>query len=285
MGTSKPPNMMTWAKHPASSEEFDERIRRWGLLEESDLQIVPHIGEYAHEYRVPLHRHSRAQLIYAHTGLITIITDQGRWMVPPDHAFWVPAGIEHSMHTHGYVSIRAIYVKRRDGSEDSRPPGSCPQTSCVVGMTDLMRCLIEEAVTLPKENPPDSRGALIMALIREEIPNLPEKPLGLPFPAEPRLEALCQEFLRNPSPHATIDDWAGAMAMSRRAFTRAFRRETGLSLSAWRQQACLFAALPRLARGEPVTSVALDLGYDSLPAFTTMFRRILGAPPSRYLPV
>jgi AraC-like DNA-binding protein len=72
--------------------------------------------------------------------------------------------------------------------------------------------------------------------------------------------------------------------MSRRAFTRAFRRETGLSLSAWRQQACLFAALPRLARGEPVTSVALDLGYDSLPAFTTMFRRILGAPPSRYLP-
>ena len=278
MRSLKNPNMMTWAKHPASSEEFDERIRRWGLLEESDLQIVPHIGEYAHEYRVPLHRHSRAQLIYAHTGLITIITDQGRWMVPPDHAFWVPACIDHSMLNHGYVCIRAIYVKR--GSVPN-----LPETSRVVGITDLMRCLIEEAVTLPKENPPDSRGGLIMALIREEIPNLPEKPLGLPFPAEPRLEALCQEFLRNPSPHATIDDWAGAMAMSRRAFTRAFRRETGLSLSAWRQQACLFAALPRLARGEPVTSVALDLGYDSLPAFTTMFRRILGAPPSRYLPV
>ena len=71
--------------------------------------------------------------------------------------------------------------------------------------------------------------------------------------------------------------------MSRRSFTRAFLRETGLSLSVWRRQATLFAALPRLADGVPVTTVALDLGYDSVPAFTTMFRRMLGASPRRYM--
>ena len=70
--------------------------------------------------------------------------------------------------------------------------------------------------------------------------------------------------------------------MSRRAFTRAFREATGLSLSIWRQQACLFTAVPRLADGEPVTSVALDLGYDSVAAFTTMFTRMLGASPRAY---
>ena len=32
--------------------------------------------------------------------------------------------------------------------------------------------------------------------------------------------------------------------MSRRAFTRLFRRETGMSFMAWRQQACLLCALP-----------------------------------------
>lgn len=79
-----------------------------------------------------------------------------------------------------------------------------------------------------------------------------------------------------------IDDWASALAMSRRAFTRTFRRQTGVSLSLWRQQACLLSALPRLANGEPVTSVALDLGYDSAAAFTTMFKRMLGAPPRQY---
>ena len=71
--------------------------------------------------------------------------------------------------------------------------------------------------------------------------------------------------------------------MSRRTFTRIFRAETGMSFGEWRQQACLFAALPRLAAGESVTGLALDLGYESPAAFTSMFKRMLGAPPSRYL--
>jgi AraC-like DNA-binding protein len=44
----------------------------------------------------------------------------------------------------------------------------------------------------------------------------------------------------------------------------------------------VFTALPRLAAGEAVTAVALDLGYDSVAAFTTMFRRTMGAAPRAY---
>jgi AraC-like DNA-binding protein len=39
----------------------------------------------------------------------------------------------------------------------------------------------------------------------------------------------------------------------------------------------------RLLAGEAVTTIALDLGYRSPAAFTTMFRRVLGVPPSRYV--
>ena len=38
----------------------------------------------------------------------------------------------------------------------------------------------------------------------------------------------------------------------------------------------------RLGSGEPVTRVALDLGYDSVSAFSAMFRRATGASPSAY---
>lgn len=40
--------------------------------------------------------------------------------------------------------------------------------------------------------------------------------------------------------------------------------------------------MPRLAAGEAVTSVALDLGYETPGAFAAMFRRLMGTTPSRY---
>ena len=40
----------------------------------------------------------------------------------------------------------------------------------------------------------------------------------------------------------------------------------------------------RLAEGTPVTTVAIDLGYESPSAFSTMFRRSLGVVPRTFLP-
>ncbi len=256
------------------SEEPHVKCVEW--LERAVGPIVAKASEYTDGHVVPPHRHSRAQMIYALSGVVTVTMPGERWMVPPDHALWVPAGTVHSVAASGHVSMRSIYVT----------PGAVadlPSRGRVVELTGLMRSLMLEAVNLPQCYEPASRAGLVMALILEEIPRLPVRPLGLPFPAEPRMAALCHRFLDAPTTRTGIDDWAAALAMSRRTFTRAFRRETGLSLSEWRQQACLFAALPRLAGGESVTSVALDLGYDSSSAFSTMFKRMTGATPGRYL--
>ena len=49
-----------------------------------------------------------------------------------------------------------------------------------------------------------------------------------------------------PAADERLGDWAGKLAMSRRTFTRFFQKQTGLSFVAWRQQASLFACLPKL---------------------------------------
>lgn len=269
------PKTVSYLQAPAESLVRLHR-ERLDWLEKAAGPIVALPSEYPDGYHVPDHHHSRSQLLHALTGVVLVSTQFGRWMVPPDHAMWIPAGVEHAVDMLGNVSMRSIYVV-----PDSI--GGLPARLRVVGVGDLMRSLIVEAVALPDEAVPSRRSRLLLNLLLHEIPTMPERPLGLPFPADPKIAALCRRFVAAPSPHATIDEWAETAGMSRRTFTRVFQRQTGLSLSTWRQQALLFAALPRLADGEPVTRVALDLGYDSVPAFTTMFKRMLGTSPRSYL--
>lgn len=252
-------------------DQLDAHLRH---LEHANEPVLAIASDYPDGYFVPPHSHTRSQLLYARTGVALVATDFGRWLVPADHAVWLPAGIEHAVEMMGDVRMHSVYLL----------PGLSqghPDRLKVMSMTDLMRSLIEE--TILREGRADGRReALVEALMIEEIAMLPERPLVLPLPREQRLAALCRRFVASPSPHATIDRWAKAAGMSRRTFTRMFLRETGLSLSAWRQQALVLAALPRLAEGQAVTQIALDLGYDSVPAFTTMFRRLLGVSPRSF---
>ena len=73
--------------------------------------------------------------------------------------------------------------------------------------------------------------------------------------------------------------WAG---VSPRTLARRFTLETGFTPSAWRQRARILRALELLASGQPVTTIALDLGYDNVSAFIAMFKRVMGVTPERY---
>jgi AraC-like DNA-binding protein len=108
-------------------------------------------------------------------------------------------------------------------------------------------------------------------------------PLSAPLPQDVRLAKLCTQLLQQPSLDISLDAMAAQAGMSRRTFTRQFRAQTGLGYAQWRQQACLLAAITRLAEGQAVTRIALDLGYASPSAFTAAFRRVLGQTPGAYL--
>jgi AraC-like DNA-binding protein/quercetin dioxygenase-like cupin family protein len=243
-----------------------------------ETAIAPAVA-FAHRFDrdeyVSEHEHSRSQLLHPITGVVIVTTPAGRWMVPPDHALWIPAGVRHAVDIIGRVEMHSAYVK-------PDAIAGLPTHLHVTGMTRLMRSLLAETIRIGPDAT-DTRAQLIQSALLHEIPMLPERPLGLPLPRSSRLAELCSSFVAEPSVRVEIDDWADRVGMSRRTFTRIFRQQTGLSLSAWRQQACVMAALPRLSAGDPVTTVAMDLGYDSMPAFTTMFSRVMGAPPKTYL--
>ena len=74
-------------------------------------------------------------------------------------------------------------------------------------------------------------------------------------------------------------DWAADCGASERTLARRFVAETGMTFGHWRERLRLMAAIPKLVDGQPVTRVALDLGYRSPSAFIAMFRRNLGTTP------
>jgi mannose-6-phosphate isomerase-like protein (cupin superfamily) len=54
-------------------------------------------NDYPANYEIAPHRHGRAQLLYSGTGTMTVRTEHGAWVVPPEEGVWIPAGIQHSV--------------------------------------------------------------------------------------------------------------------------------------------------------------------------------------------
>ncbi len=243
------------------------------LLEQSPEPVVALARNYPAGLHIPRHSHSRTQFLYARSGVVLVSTENGRWMIPPEHALLIPQGIEHKVETFSVVEMQSVYVRNHES-------GGFPQ---VLAVNELTRSLFDEVVRMEKPDAEDERSRLLFALLVHEIRRLPVRDLGLPFPQKPALAALCRAFLAAPDPAADIDSWAAKLGISRRSFTRLFRGQTGVSFVTWRQQACIFASLPKLAAGEAITTVAFDTGYESAAAFTTMFKRMLGSSPREYL--
>jgi AraC-like DNA-binding protein len=232
--------------------------------------------DYAAGYLDPRHCHRRAQLIYATTGVMIVSTDPATFIVPPQRAVWVPGGMMHEVRCRGRVACRTLYF-------ETDQIAGLPEAAGVIEVTDLLRELIVEATRLPVDYDKDGRDGLVMALIIDEIIASRTVPLHVPMPTSERLARVCAAVLADPAGKDDIDEWANAAAMGRRTFTRAFRGETGMSFAVWRQQVRLIEALSLLSVGEPVTSVAFEVGYDSPSAFIAAFRRAFGASPTRYL--
>ncbi len=246
--------------------------------EDLPRDVVVTANDYAPGATFPMHAHRRGQFAFAARGAISVATPQGRWLVPPQRACWVPAGVAHDMTMSGPVTMLNTFIAQA-AAEAVGLPAQC----CVYGVSALLRQLLADAIDLPPLYERDGRDGMLMGLLVAEIASRPRLSLHAPLPADPRLARVCRHVFDAPSITLDLDSMAADAGMSRRTFTRIFRAQTGVSFAVWRQQVCLLAAVARLGEGQTITRVALDLGYASPSAFASAFRSVLGEAPSRYM--
>lgn len=231
--------------------------------------------DYPAGWHIEPHAHARHQLIYAVRGVMVVIAEGGRWVVPPTRAIWMAAGTTHEIRCVGEVHMRSLLVM----------PNAAPtllEGTQAVGISPLLRELIRAAMAVRQPYTPDTRDARLMCLILDELRVLPVLPLHLQMPSDPRLLRICELLQQRLDDASTMSDWARRLALDVKTIQRLFVKQTGMTFGQWRQQARLLRALELLATGKKVIDVALALGYESPSAFSTMFRKQFDRTPSQF---
>lgn len=246
-------------------------MKRSKDLDFTRSSVVGLADEYEDGFEDPMHTHEQVQLLFACTGVMSVIAKQTAFVLPPQRALWIPAGTEHAVSCRGPVSLRTVYIEPGAGNRES----SCH----VFEVRPFLRALILELSELAMDAERDQKIADLFLI---EVARATTIPCMTPLPNDPKLMRVCNLIVKAPADKRTIDEFAHIAGMSRRSFTRHFRRETGMSLSLWRQQVRLQEALSLLLTGTPVSVAANQVGYDSPSAFVHTFSRTFGAPPGRY---
>ena len=95
---------------------------------------------YPAGFREEIHWHHEAQILYASQGVMQVSTPKGRWLVPPELAVWLPAGLEHAVDMVSDVEMRALYIGAEWLGSKALPPRL--QNEAVVRVSPLLRELI-----------------------------------------------------------------------------------------------------------------------------------------------
>lgn len=220
------------------------------------------------------HTHERSQLSYSLSGVMSVVTDDATYILPPDRAIWIPAHTQHEIACRGEMRFQVVYI---DPQLDK-----APKQCRVFEVSPLVHGLIHEATTFDFEYDLDGREGHIIQLLLDEIDRMPELSVRATMPSDTRLRRVCDAIVAAPALCRDIDEWAKVAGMGHRTFTRLFKQQTGMGLGTWRQQVRLMEAVSRLSTGQSIAAVAFDVGYESPSAFSAMFQRAFGVPPSAY---
>jgi AraC-like DNA-binding protein/mannose-6-phosphate isomerase-like protein (cupin superfamily) len=227
--------------------------------------------------RYAAHSHKRHQLLYATHGTATLEVADATFLLPPQRAAFIPAGVRHvtSMGNAQGVSLffaaRLVQVEKREVR--------------VLDVTPLLRELIQFATRWPPSRRKADRLAnayfLSFGLLLEEwltkassyrLPRGRTKPvqqaiaLVIEHCADLDLPSLCRQI-----------------GVSERSLRRHLQAETGLGFRELLCQARVLRAMELLADGEnSVTETALAVGFASLSAFAKSFARASGESPRAF---
>jgi AraC-like DNA-binding protein len=223
------------------------------------------------------HTHDLHQLQYAFEGVVEVETDSARYLLPPQQALWIPAGLVHRATLRQVRTVSVFFDPAMVAAPHDRPR--------VLPAAPVVREMIVHAARWPitRATTDETADAFFraLALIVAELLDH-DVPLRLPTSRDPLIAAAMRvtaDDLRSATAHTV----ARAVGCSERTLRRRFSAVTGMSWRDYLLQSRLLRAMALLAEpGPSILEVATAVGFESPSAFARSFRTAIGESPSAY---
>lgn len=227
--------------------------------------------------RYDWHAHQRHQLIYAFSGTLRLEAENGIYLLPPQRAAWIPAGVMHRTTLRNVLSASVFFATTLVISDSDHIR--------IIPAAPLLREMVHYALRWPPERPPDDALAAsfftTLGLLCKEW-SQEETWFRLPAAKSKQITAAMEYTLANLE-RATLAEAAKTAALSPRQFRRRFLAESNIGWQQFHQQARMLRAMELLAAPQAsVTEVAYTIGFNSLSAFAKSFARFTGQSPNEY---
>jgi len=224
------------------------------------------------------HSHEVHQIEYAVHGVVEVETDSAHYLLPPQQAAWIPAGLEHQAVMNPDVKTVAVMFD----------PALIPLTdgrARIIAVSPLIREMMLYALKWPIDRAhgdatSDDFFRTLASLVGEALDH--EAPLSLPTSDHP-IVAAAMDYTKAHLGAVTVEDVARAVAVSERTLRRLFAETTGLSWRTYLLHARMLRAMALLADpAQSVQQTSTAVGFDSVSSFSRAFGRFRGETPGAY---
>lgn len=222
------------------------------------------------------HSHDMHEILYAFEDSLEIESTDRHFMAPPQLAAFIPTGAIH----------RTCLKGRRSGAVFLPPSLLDVQDRRVriLRVSPLMREMLLEAMRWPVGKPETEIGRCFFRafalLCGEWLED--EAPFHLPTSDDPKIRR-AMELTSARLADVECADICRAVHMSERSLRRHFLKETGMRWHDYRHRARMLQAMALLeTTRQPLTEVALAVGFSGLSGFSRAFARFSGEPPREF---
>lgn len=223
----------------------------------------------------PHHQHHWGEFVYAFRGVMEVEVQQHHYLVPPQCGLWLPPNVAHRGLNRQAVHFSSLYVSKE-------LTAALPQEVCALGVSPLLRALLEALRQQPAPTPHTPAYARLLQVALDQLQLAQKAGSYLPSSNDPLLAAVIDALMADPGDARTVAQWAALVHSTERTLMRRAQSELGMTLAQWRQRLRVVKAMPLLLAGETVENIAHDLGYASSSAFIAMFRNLAGVTPDEY---